>query len=313
MIITDEYESLGGNSLIRHFNLADEALWCALSIVAQAQPRYLQRRILIPVLRQATGMNHGRKWFVRGNSPQALGRLVEITRGWVQEKFYWSDVLKEIQDLGFYRDTVRGWVEDAKIYDPCYRRRVLGYLTTYLAIREEITNAYLPLVWKAAASYGFTADVREDLFQIGSTGLLHAVERYNNVGPVTFSTFAGRWIRQAILMYISRRMPVIRVSHSVLEVFSKINREELASGKKDLSDRAQRIRSVSGVKDVLLVADPEAEQHVDEKQIDLAELPRELRQVLILKYGLLDHARSNATQEVLDAEHKRQESTRQGE
>jgi len=235
---------------------------------------------------------------------------MELVRLWLQKEIDWISFLKELHALGFYRDTLRTWVEAASVIHAPTRTHVLAYHSLYLSYRQEICTAYLPLVWRAASSHGFTEDIRQDLFQIGTTGLLHATERYcavdskGKIQPFTFSTFANRWIRQAILMYISRKMPLIQVSHSVLEEESKICRAERESGKEDRSLRAQRIRKLSATKDVLLVDEVDAEHECDSDQvIDLRPLPKHLRQVVILRHGLLERAHC----EMLPTEKKKEQ------
>jgi len=291
----------------------DYLLWQSLALLAQRDPGYLRACCLTPIVKDVTGTSHGRRWFIRKDLRSPLTRLMEIVRLWLQQERDWSTFLVDLQQLGFYRDTLRGWVENASVNDTAVRTHILAYHKRYIAYRQEVTTAYLPLVWRAASSHGFTEDIRQDLFQIGTTGLLHATERYmavdheGNVQPATFSTFANRWIRQAILMYISRKMPVIQVSHSVLEEESKISRKERETGKEDRSARAQRIKRLSATKDVLLVDEVEAEQEKrDDPVIDLKPLPRHLRQVVIMRHGLLERAQCDVPPAVLQAERNRQ-------
>jgi hypothetical protein len=108
-------------------------------------------------------------------------------------------------------------------------------------------------------------------------------------------------------MYISRKMPLIQVSHSVLEEESKICRAERESGKEDRSPRAQRIRRLSATKDVLLVDEVEAEQEGrDDPVIDLKTLPRHLRQVVMLRHGLLERAHCKVSEDAKRKERARQ-------
>lgn len=309
----DKYESLSGYALVRHFQRLDSLLWQSLALLAQREPDYLRACCLIPVIKDVTGTSHGRRWFTRKDIKYPLTRLTELVRVWLQGEIGWIPFLNELRALGFYRDTLRSWVEGASVNHAPTRAHVLHYHQVYLSFRQEICTAYFPLVWRAASSHGFTEDIRQDLFQIGVTGLLHAIERYTAVDvhgviqPFTFSTFASRWIRQAILMYISRKMPLIQVSHSVLEEESKIARRERETGKEDRSPRAQRIRRLSATKDVLLVDELEAEEdRSDEPVIDLHPLPRHLRQVVILRHGLLERAKCEATEAEQKTERERQ-------
>lgn len=301
---TDAYEALGGVALLRAFSHMDYVLWQALDIIAQTERAYLGRVVIEPATREATGAAHGRKWFLGGNSPGAIGALVTYVGGW-QRGVDYTAFLDQIKTLGFYRDTIRGWVEGAVVSDVGSNARVREYHRTYLSVRTDITTAYLPLVWSIASHHGTSAS--EDLYQIGVPGLIHAIERYNNDGPITFGRFASRWIRQAILMHLTRKAPIILVSHSVLERERKIKKREAASGKRDLSEAAEAIRSVSAHRDVSLVADIDVP--AEEKptpRLDLQTLPKDLRHVLIMRYGTTNLAHCNVSEDELDAERKRQ-------
>ena len=309
----DKYESLSGRALVRHFQQMDSLLWRSLGLLAQQEPDYLRACCLVPLVKEVTGTSHGRRWFTHKEVKRPLTRLMELVRLWAQNEIEWQPFLAELQALGFYRDTLRTWVESTNVADDPTKTHILAYHSSYLAYRQEVCVAYLPLVWRAASSHGFSEDNRQDLFQIGTMGLLHATERYSavdskgNIYPSTFSTFASRWIRQAILMYISRKMPLIQVSHSVLEEESKIARQERESGKEDHSLRAQRIRKLSATKDVMLVDEVDAEQEDDgDPVIDLKSLPRHLRQIVILRHGLLERARCEAPETQKQIERERQ-------
>jgi hypothetical protein len=109
-------------------------------------------------------------------------------------------------------------------------------------------------------------------------------------------------------MTINRQMPIIRVSHSVLEEQSRINRKEMVSGKEDRSQRSQRVKAVSATKDVVLVGDFEREavEPKPDNRIDLSVLPRQLKTAIILNYGLWDHATPNCSSRLLERERLRQ-------
>ena len=306
-LVIDRYDSLAGKTLVLHFARMDALLWESLGLIAQSDPLYLQRCCMLPIVKEVTGTSHGRRWFIDPPCDNPIGFLIEIIRLWIQKRITWLQYLQRLRELGFYRDTLRTWVELADPPDDSVQVHLQRGFKVYLKLREEICTAYLPLVWKTASSHGFTDDSKRDLFQIGVTGLIHATERYHNVGPVTFSTFANRWIRQAILMYISRKMPIVQVSHTVLEEESKILRKERETGQEDDSPRAQRIKRLSSTKDVLLCEEVEAEQQDSgQNSIDLTYLPKLLRQIIILKHGLLEHARCNVAKSALDAEREQQ-------
>ena len=284
----------------------DEALWSAFSLIAQCCPWYVQGGILLPIIRQITGTSHGRRWFTT-TYKNPLSTLFETSRLWQQGHINWCAALRTVRRLGFYRDTIRELVTAADITVEPIKHHVERYLRRYFHYREEVTLAYTPLVWRLASAYGFSEEQKQDLFQIGVAGLIHACERYNNDGPATFSTFARQWIRQAILMHVQRAQPIIKVSHSVLEEESRIRRKEMKTGEVDTSERAERIRRMHEVKDVVLSNDVDAEaEEKEERAINLETLPAHIRKVLIFRHGLIDHALSGASEKELAAERDRQ-------
>jgi RNA polymerase sigma factor (sigma-70 family) len=307
---TDVYEALGGVALIRAFTALDHLLWQALDVVAQVARRYLSTQIVTPVARDIMGATHGRKWFLGGNSDAKLGTLVACVGAWQRGADY-AEVVDTLAGLGFYRDTIRTWVERAipAIDDrqELARGRVRAYLQSYLHIRGDITEAYLPLVWSIASRHGSANS--EDLYQIGVPGLVHAIERYNNDGPLTFGKFASRWIRQSILMHLTRQAPIIIVSHSVVERERRLKKRELETGVVDTTPAAEAIRNASAPRDVSLVADIDvADAEKPKPRVDLSQLPKDLRRLLVLRYGTIDLAQCNASEDELLAERQRQET-----
>jgi len=295
-LAVDRLESLGGAPLAQHFALLDKRLWQCLAIIAQTKPEYLQAQAMGPAVKQATGTSHGRRWFIRPDVQEILlARLVELVRRWGLKQLGPLEFLHDLFQLGLYRDTLRQWVEDAQLSGPgdLYVKK---RFRSYLRFRHEIVLAYTPLVWSVAAKRGYNEELRQDLGQIGILGLIHAAERYHNVGPVTFSTFARRWVLQAILMYLQRKHAVISVSHGVLEEASRLRR------KTDLTDhdeeRAARVKQISEMREVVLLEDFErsipAETPAEEersKAIDFGNLTLLQKKILILRHGLVDRVR----------------------
>jgi RNA polymerase primary sigma factor len=92
------------------------------------------------------------------------------------------------------------------------------------AARKRLTEANLRLVIKIARSY-LSRDVSlMDLIQEGNLGLMKAVERYDYKRNVRFSTYAGWWIRQSIMRYLTNRRRAIRLPHRKEEIFRKVQR-----------------------------------------------------------------------------------------
>lgn len=306
----DPYFSLQGDTLSQHFHFMDRMLWSCLYTIGQTEPEYLQKIALEPIIRQASGNSHGRRWYIRGQNTKFNGQLVDAVRVWVQTDD-WHAFIEELQWLQLYRDTLREWIESFESAFPRIQSHMDHWMRNYYKFRGEITEAYLPLVHAVSSSYGFSDDAKADLFQIGTTGLVHAIERYHNVGPMTFPSFAKRWVRQRILMAISRQLPMIRVSHSVLEAQSRINRDERRRGKQDDSDWARRIKSLSAAKDVVLIDNMSiggafAAKEEDESRLTLTEVPANIRQILLIKYDILNKAQSNHTPDELKKERVRQ-------
>ena len=61
-----------------------------------------------------------------------------------------------------------------------------------------------------------------DLIQEGNLGLIHAAEKYDHVKNVRFSTYAGWWIHQFILRYLSNKRRIVRLPHRKEEILRRI-------------------------------------------------------------------------------------------
>jgi len=90
------------------------------------------------------------------------------------------------------------------------------------ASRRRLIEANLRLVIKIARAY-LTPDVSlMDLIQEGNVGLMRAVDKYDHVKQVRFSTYAAWWIRQVISRYLSDKRRTIRLPHRKEELLRKI-------------------------------------------------------------------------------------------
>jgi RNA polymerase sigma-B factor len=62
-----------------------------------------------------------------------------------------------------------------------------------------------------------TAELRDDLHQVGVLGLIRAAERYNSESNVPFAAFARPHVRGAVLHYLRDVAPLLRVSRRLQE------------------------------------------------------------------------------------------------
>jgi len=90
------------------------------------------------------------------------------------------------------------------------------------AARHRLIEANLRLVIKIAKGYPNSGISMMDLIQEGNMGLMRAVEKYDGLKQIRFSTYAQWWIRQAIIRYLSDKKRTIRLPHRKEEVLRKI-------------------------------------------------------------------------------------------
>lgn len=56
--------------------------------------------------------------------------------------------------------------------------------------REKLVVENIPLVWSMVGRFRSSGKEKEELFQIGMIGLLHAIDRFDTTYDVKFSTYA---------------------------------------------------------------------------------------------------------------------------
>lgn len=95
--------------------------------------------------------------------------------------------------------------------------------------KDELVSLNLGLVWSIVKRFSNRGYELEDLFQIGSIGLLKAIEKFDFSYDVKFSTYAVPMIMGEIRRYIRDDQP-IKVSRSLRELSFKIQKtkEDLA-------------------------------------------------------------------------------------
>ena len=87
---------------------------------------------------------------------------------------------------------------------------------------NRLIRSNLRLVVKIARSYA-TQDVPfMDLVQEGNMGLMHAAKKYDHAKNVRFCTYAGWWIRQFIIRFLTNKRRIVRLPHRKEEILRKI-------------------------------------------------------------------------------------------
>lgn len=95
--------------------------------------------------------------------------------------------------------------------------------------RDLLVKSNLRLVWNIVHKFAGRGLEQEDLFQLGSIGLLKAIDRFDESFGVKFSTYAVPMIIGEIRRYLRDDQPV-RVSRSLKELSHRVEkaREELS-------------------------------------------------------------------------------------
>ncbi|WP_027417238.1 RNA polymerase sporulation sigma factor SigF [Aneurinibacillus terranovensis] len=117
--------------------------------------------------------------------------------------------------------------------------------------RDTLVNSNIRLVWSVVQRFmnrGYEAD---DLFQIGSIGLLKAIDKFDLNYDVKFSTYAVPMIIGEIQRFL-RDDGTVKVSRSLKETAHKVRRM-----KEELSKSLGRLPTVSEVADALAITPEE--------------------------------------------------------
>lgn len=184
------------------------------------------------------------------------------------------------------------------------------------ASRDEIFRQNIGLVKACVARYRGLAEP-EDLFQQGSLGLLKAIERFDPLYGVEFSTYAVPVILGEIRRYLRDNLPM-RISRDLQELALKARRVEAelqssTGGEPSLAEVARvlgvevsrLVEAIESMRPPLVleslteesgtdtVADPKSQLRADswdtdyiDMKIALEHLPGRLRTILILRYFL---------------------------
>lgn len=91
--------------------------------------------------------------------------------------------------------------------------------------KNKLIESNLKLVVGVAKRYTGQGLDLMDLIQEGNLGLIRAAEKYDYRKGVRFSTYATRWIRQAITRAIADRASIVRIPVFMKERFNKLSRQ----------------------------------------------------------------------------------------
>ncbi|MCY2989710.1 MAG: sigma-70 family RNA polymerase sigma factor [Planctomycetota bacterium] len=111
------------------------------------------------------------------------------------------------------------------------RRRIqktAEYREQYDAAKQRLSAGNLRLVVSIAKRYRHRGLSFLDLIQEGNTGLMRAVDKFEQARGFKFSTYATWWIRQAIARAIADHSRTIRVPVHILETMNKLRNVKYA-------------------------------------------------------------------------------------
>ena len=90
------------------------------------------------------------------------------------------------------------------------------------ALRDAVVEAHLPLVRYLAARYRHLGEPLDDLVQVGTIGLINAVDRYDPSRGATLATYAAPTIVGEIKRYFRDRVWSVRVPRRLQELHAKL-------------------------------------------------------------------------------------------
>src|SRR6266496_2637768 len=114
--------------------------------------------------------------------------------------------------------------------------------------REALIESFAPLVRKVALRFSGRGEAFEDLVQVGTVGLIKAVDRFELERGVVFSTFAFPYVMGEIKRHFRDRVWSIRLPRTLQELAIRAPREQERLTRE--LDRSPTIRELAEALDV---------------------------------------------------------------
>lgn len=156
-------------------------------------------------------------------------------KNYMDEMNEMDEELLEAADLSYCEDPSAGNVDGVRMmlreigrYPRASRERELELVRLAQdgsqSAKNELVNANLRLVVYVATSYQNRGLELLDLFQEGTLGLMHAVDKFDPDSGNAFSTYATFWIRQALSRALAEKSRQIRLPVHVDTEVKKLSR-----------------------------------------------------------------------------------------
>ena len=129
------------------------------------------------------------------------------------------------------------------------------------ALRDELITRFMPLARKLAARYAGRAEPFEDLLQIASIGLVHAVDRYDPDRGTTFSTFAVPTILGELRRHFRDRTWTIHMPRGLQETILDVEK-----AMEELPTRLGRAATVTDVAERLGISEEKVLEAISASQ-----------------------------------------------
>jgi len=109
---------------------------------------------------------------------------------------------------------------------PALRRDLQALIRDGKAAKQQLISANLRLVVSVAKKYTGRGMTLLDLVQEGNLGLIRAVEKFDYAKGYKFSTYATWWIRQAIGRAMADQARTIRIPVHLVEQLNRLTRQQ---------------------------------------------------------------------------------------